>query len=131
MIRRGFWLLAGAALGVTGYRKASRLARSITGAGPPGALTAGGPRAGSVRARQPRRTHTARSAGDWARSAASFVRDVREGMTDYRDLQDGRPGRRFPGAGPADSRVSPGSRSLKSLSDWTESGRSQQGHSEF
>ena len=31
MIRRGFWLLAGAALGVTGYRKATRLAHTLTG----------------------------------------------------------------------------------------------------
>ena len=36
MIRRGFWLLAGAALGVTGYRKATRLARTLTGQGLPG-----------------------------------------------------------------------------------------------
>jgi hypothetical protein len=31
MIRRGFWLLTGAALGVTGYRRATRLARALTG----------------------------------------------------------------------------------------------------
>jgi hypothetical protein len=36
MIRRGFWLLAGAALGVTGYRKATRLVRTLTGQGLPG-----------------------------------------------------------------------------------------------
>ena len=33
MIRRGFWLLTGAALGVTGYRKASRLMQAVTGHG--------------------------------------------------------------------------------------------------
>ncbi len=33
MIRRGFWLFAGAVLGVTGYRKATRLARTLTGQG--------------------------------------------------------------------------------------------------
>jgi len=33
MIRRGFWLFAGAALGVTGYRKASRLMQALTGHG--------------------------------------------------------------------------------------------------
>ena len=33
MIRRGFWLVAGAALGVTGYRKASRLTQAVTGHG--------------------------------------------------------------------------------------------------
>jgi hypothetical protein len=31
MMRRGFWLVTGAVLGVTGYRKATRLARTITG----------------------------------------------------------------------------------------------------
>jgi hypothetical protein len=30
MMRRGFWLAAGAVLGVTGYRKATRLARTVT-----------------------------------------------------------------------------------------------------
>jgi hypothetical protein len=58
-MRRGFWLVAGAALGVTGYRRASRLARRIS----PAALAQG---------------------GSQLRSAASFVRDVRDGMADYR-----------------------------------------------
>ena len=31
MIRRGFWLVTGAVLGVAGYRKATRLARTVTG----------------------------------------------------------------------------------------------------
>jgi hypothetical protein len=31
VIRRGFWLVTGAVLGVTGYRRASRLARALTG----------------------------------------------------------------------------------------------------
>jgi hypothetical protein len=70
MIRRGFWLVTGAALGVTGYRRASRLARTITG--------------GRAVAR-----------GMQLRSAASFVRDVRDGMADYHDLHDGLRGRRL------------------------------------
>lgn len=35
MIRRGFWLAVGAALGITGYRKAARLARAFTGQSAP------------------------------------------------------------------------------------------------
>ncbi len=31
MMRRGFWLTTGAVLGITGYRRATRLARSLTG----------------------------------------------------------------------------------------------------
>jgi hypothetical protein len=33
MIRRMFWLIAGAALGVAGYRRVSRLARTVTPGG--------------------------------------------------------------------------------------------------
>jgi hypothetical protein len=70
MIRRGFWLVTGAALGVTGYRRAGRLARTITGG-----------RAATRRMQ--------------LGSVASFVRDVRDGMADYHDLQDGQRGRRL------------------------------------
>ena len=51
--------------------------------------------------------------GEWARSAVSFVSDVREGMADYRELQDGRRGR-----------------SLGSLADAAEPERGQRGRSE-
>jgi hypothetical protein len=40
MIRRGFWLFAGAALGVTGYRRATRLVQAFTGQSPLGAPAA-------------------------------------------------------------------------------------------
>ena len=57
MIRRGFWLLAGAALGVTGYRKASRLMQSLTGHG-----LLGGPAATQHNAvRHPTAAHAVRS----------------------------------------------------------------------
>jgi hypothetical protein len=111
MIRRGFWLLAGAALGVTGYRRATRLARALTGQSMLGApavtkqrsavrLTAA-PRAdqagraepGMARPRQPAPasagpTPSARIAAAAARAsaAAGFVRDVRDGMAEYWDL---------------------------------------------
>jgi hypothetical protein len=66
MIRRLFWLTAGAVLGVSGYRKVSRLARA-----------------------QP-----ARSAAAKARSTAAFVRDVRAGMAEYHDAHPSQSGRR-------------------------------------
>jgi hypothetical protein len=74
MIRRGFWLVAGAAIGVAGYRKATRLARTLTGQQSVARLTQGS--AASV-APWPVRV------GAGARSAAAFARDVREGMADY------------------------------------------------
>jgi hypothetical protein len=62
MIRRGFWLAAGAVLGVSGYRKASRLARTLTGQADARTLVAPGSRAQLTRraqqtgrARQPTR----------------------------------------------------------------------------
>jgi len=65
MIRRGFWLLVGAAGGIMGYRRASSLTRQLSetlGASPrkPGAV----------------KRH-------WARQTIRFTRDVREGMDMY------------------------------------------------
>lgn len=56
MIRRGFWLVLGAAAGVTGYRRASK----------------------AVRVMLPVR----RPVGGWA---AGFLRDVRDGRAEYLD----------------------------------------------
>jgi len=93
VIRRGFWLVAGAALGVTGYRRASRLLQSFRPrqAGPaasgrvvpraPGPLTGRRVLAGAARA------------GRGAAASAAFVRDVREGVAEYLDQQDSGPGR--------------------------------------
>jgi hypothetical protein len=67
VIRRLFWLTAGALAGVTGYRRVSRLARAVG--------------AGGRRRRAPR---GARGLG-WAGAAALFARDVREGMELYAD----------------------------------------------
>jgi hypothetical protein len=93
MMRRGFWLAAGAVLGVTGYRKASRLARSLTGAPVPGRMLSSGPRAlragDEVRPPAPVTVPvTAR-----IRSAVSFARDVRDGMAEYRELHGRQLGR--------------------------------------
>ena len=64
MIRRLFWLLLGAVLGVTGYRRATALARSLR----PAVRSA--PRAGAL---------------------TGFAADVREGMALYMERQAGAP----------------------------------------
>ena len=140
MIRRGFWLLAGAVLGVSGYRKATRLARGLTGQGLLGGPA--GPAATQQRravqqqrraVRLPAPAHTARTrraeprlalqgqpavkpaariaaAAARATAAAGFVRDVRDGMAEYWDLHR-----------------SESDRTLGSQRDHTWSGDSQQG----
>jgi hypothetical protein len=85
MIRRLFWMVVGALLGVTGYRRISRLARTVT---------LRGPAPGRARGQ------------DWAAGAARFARDVRDGMDLYTDrhprmagrgLESDQPaGRRYP-----------------------------------
>jgi hypothetical protein len=69
MIRRLFWLIAGVLLGVTCYRRVTRLARAFALGGP------GGRRAGAP----------ARPGRDLIRGAAGFAHDVREGMELYTD----------------------------------------------
>ena len=64
MIRRGFWVLFGAAAGIAGYRKAEQFVRQPTRA-----------------ARETVRT--ARDAAHAARETARFARDVRDGMDEY------------------------------------------------
>jgi hypothetical protein len=68
MIRRGFWLLAGAAGGIMGYRRVSSLTRQVS--------QALGPSSG----RPPQRAAVRRH---WAREVIRFTRDVREGMDRY------------------------------------------------
>jgi hypothetical protein len=82
MIRRLFWLIAGAALGVTGYRRVSRLAR---------ALAPGGP--GGRRATGPAGPH----GRELIRGAAAFAHDVREGMELYTDRHPRLAGRTLEG----------------------------------
>jgi hypothetical protein len=112
MIRRGFWVVTGAVLGVTGYRRVTRLASMFSGPksaqSPPGpgsrmlpaprrVLAQARPRgavpgrvaAGRVAPRRAAqgggvRTHVARAV-----AAAGFLRDVRDGMAEYWDLHRG------------------------------------------
>jgi hypothetical protein len=115
MIRRGFWLAAGAALGVAGYRRATRLARGL------GLPVDGHPAAGQARrakdARQvrgngnlaDRSRHAApappRSVIAGVASAALFARDVREGMADYWSQHRGELARTLESRG---DRIAPG-----------------------
>jgi hypothetical protein len=130
MIRRGFWLVAGAAIGVAGYRKATRLARTLTGQPTVPRLTQGSAAGGA--------SWPVRLASG-GRSTAAFVRDVRAGMAEYR-AEHGRPGPAGgPGGrgtpGPADDRArrggqigrSLGTRSPENPGDRAQPGASQRG----
>ena len=77
MIRRGFWLAAGAVTGIYGYRRVSALGRRLSATlnpAEPGAALTQGARLG----RKGRRT-----AIGLARETFAFTRDVREGMDLY------------------------------------------------
>jgi hypothetical protein len=79
MIRRGFWLTAGAVTGIYAYRRVSALGRRLSAS-----LSPAGPsqEARPVRAdRQDRQVH--RGAVTAARETYRFTRDVREGMDLY------------------------------------------------
>ena len=85
MMRRVFWLIAGVLLGVTGYRRVTRLARAFTpgGRGGPAGRGAG---------------MTAKPHGrDLMRGAAEFAHDVREGMELYTDRHPRLAGRTLEG----------------------------------
>jgi hypothetical protein len=94
MIRRGFWLALGATLGVSGYRRASRLARSLVPASQ-GAQPGAGVRVVSRRSAFTGRRvlQGAARAGRSTAEGAAFVRDVRDGMAEYLDRQASDAGR--------------------------------------
>jgi hypothetical protein len=74
MIRRLFWLLAGAGLGISGYRRLTRIFKGLAGASRP----------------RPRRLS----------GTAGFARDVRDGMDLYAEQQRLNIERRRATAGP-------------------------------
>jgi hypothetical protein len=78
MIRRAFWLGAGATAGILGYRRVTALGRRLSGLAP--GLTPG--LADPTRVLRKRR-----HAG---RSTIRFARDVREGMDIYTSRHPGR-----------------------------------------
>jgi hypothetical protein len=73
VIRRGFWLLVGAAGGIMGYRRASSLSRQVSET-----LGARPKKPGAVKPKKP-----GASKRHWARETIRFTRDVREGMDLY------------------------------------------------
>jgi len=75
MIRRGFWLLLGAALGISGYRRLTRAAKALL---PHCQLVS---QLGRTSAAAP----ASRAAGRAGAETIAFVRDVRTGMADYLD----------------------------------------------
>jgi hypothetical protein len=88
MIRRGFWLTAGAVTGIYGYRRASAVGRQLSGRLARGAPAgAGGPASpaspGTVAKARRRRRPTLLAAVGLARETVRFSRDVREGMDLY------------------------------------------------
>jgi hypothetical protein len=92
MIRRGFWLAAGAVTGIYGYRRVSaagrRLSASLNPADPAAALPQSARSAQSAQsARSVRSAQLARQGRRTALRAARetyrFTRDVREGMDLY------------------------------------------------
>ncbi|HSR87024.1 MAG TPA: hypothetical protein VLM11_22820 [Streptosporangiaceae bacterium] len=93
MIRRGFWLAAGAVLGISGYRRVTRLASALVVPRTPGmrSLPGTGPTAGPQMLAPPPRAKSSQVAR--AAAAARFVRDVRAGMAEYRDLHRDEPDR--------------------------------------
>jgi hypothetical protein len=118
MIRRGFWVVTGAVLGVTGYRRVTRLASMLSvpksARSRPGPGSAAGQRMlptapGRVLVQAtPRRvapgvlapgggvrTNVARAV-----AAAGFLRDVRDGMAEYWDLHRGDRDRTLGSQGP-------------------------------
>ncbi len=102
MIRRGFWLTAGAVTGIYGYRRVAAAGRRLSATLTPGRFAPEGTREGArERTRESRLEGTlelaragarARTAGRRARRGAiaaaretyRFTRDVREGMELYR-----------------------------------------------
>jgi hypothetical protein len=78
VIRRLFWLLAGAVLGVTGYRRAGRFARSLRPA------SAARPAARMLRA-APGQGRRGQPPSPGREAAGSFLLEVRDGMDEYLD----------------------------------------------
>jgi hypothetical protein len=98
MIRRGFWLTAGAVTGIYGYRRVAAAGRRLSATLTPGRLAPEGTRERTLESRLEgtlelaRAGARARSTGRRARRGAiaaaretyRFTRDVREGMELYR-----------------------------------------------
>jgi hypothetical protein len=82
MIRRGFWLTAGAVTGIYGYRRVSAAGRRLSGRLTPGTARLPRGAAGAGAPASPR-SRARRSTLSLAREALRFTRDVRDGMDLY------------------------------------------------
>ena len=78
MIRRLIWLIIGAVLGITGYRRVSRAAKSLLPA--PNLLAPLARRAPGAGQARP-----AARGGGAGTGTVEFIRDVRAGMAEYLD----------------------------------------------
>jgi len=115
MIRRGFWLASGAVLGVTGYRRATRLARVLSGQRPR-TVSGSVEGTGSIAVPRPRtgaRSHVARAV-----AAVGFVRDVRDGMAEYWELHRGELDASRGGHTPGSRRLGSRTAEMQSLGTW-------------
>jgi hypothetical protein len=83
VIRRGFWLTAGAVTGIMGYRRVSAVGRRVSATLSPSTTIS--PRATPAAGLSPRGRArlTRRGAVGMARETFRFARDVREGMELY------------------------------------------------
>ena len=77
MIRRGFWVVVGAAGGIMGYRRVSALGRQVS-------ETLG------TRSKSPGAERRSAARRHWARESLRFTRDVRSGMDLYSARQQAR-----------------------------------------
>jgi hypothetical protein len=76
-MRRLLWVSVGAGLGISGYRRATRVVRELTG-----------PHSRDPHSRDPHRRGRPRLRLRQVRGAAGFVRDVREGMDLYTEQRE-------------------------------------------
>jgi hypothetical protein len=83
VIRRGFWLAAGAATGIYGYRRVSAVGRRLSASLNPASPAALTQSAQSARSAQSAARQGRRTAIRAARETYRFTRDVREGMDLY------------------------------------------------
>jgi hypothetical protein len=139
VIRRGFWLAAGAVTGIYGYRRVSavgrRLSASLNPAEPAAALPQGARSAQSARSAQITRSAQSarlarrgrRGAIGLARGTYRFTRDVREGMDLYLARHSAPAGSTL-GARDALATTSAGPRSLSGSAKTSQLGNAKTSH---
>lgn len=115
MISRGLWLVAGAVLGVTGYRRITRMLRPAPGrravrepSRPPVAVAGVVPSRELPAASGVLLVRVLRAVGHTGRETGLFLRDVRMGMAEYLDRHPGRSGNTLITQPPRASLAGPG-----------------------